>query len=171
MNTQAILTTNRLKLIPFVSEHLEGLFKMNSDPEVMRYLGPPETREQTEASILRQQEKWAKYGFGWWSVFEHDSDELIGAACLQHLGHVETNPLEIGWRLLPKARGQGYATEAGQAAMDYGFETIGQTYLTAVTDTENKASARVMERLGMTYVGIQTHYDVPCVTYEMHKPD
>lgn len=170
MSQTAILTTKRLKLIPFAPDHLEGLFALNSDPEVMRYLGTPQTRDQVEASIKRQQEKWAKHGFGWWSVFKRGSGELIGAACLQHLAHIETNPLEIGWRLMPKAQGQGYATEAGQAAMDYAFEIIGETYLTAVTDPENTASARVMERLGMSYIGIQTHYDVPCVTYEIRKP-
>ncbi len=169
--SEHIRTTDRLKLIPFAPDHVEGLFNMNSDPDVMRYLGDPQTREQVEESILRQQEKWAKHGFGWWSVFEKAGGDLIGAACLQHLGHVETNPLEVGWRLMPSAQGKGYATEAGQAAIEFGFNVIGETYLTAVTDPENKASARVMERLGMSYIGIQTHYDVPCVTYALHKPD
>jgi RimJ/RimL family protein N-acetyltransferase len=170
MTDQRIITTERLRLVPFAPAHAAGLHKMNSDPEVMRYLGDPQSLEEVDASILRQQDKWAQHGFGWWSVFERESGDLVGAACLQHLGHVETNPLEIGWRLLPSAQGKGYATEAGQAAMDYGFNVIGETYLTAVTDLENKASARVMERLGMRYIGIQTHYDVPCVTYEIHKP-
>lgn len=170
MTTKNTLETRRLKLIPFAPDHLDGLFRMNSNPEVIRYLGPPQTREETGAWIERQQNAWERHGFGWWAVFEHDTDHLVGAACLQHLGHLETNPLEIGWRLLPGAQGRGYATEAGQAAMTFGFETIGVSYLTAVTHPENKASARVMERLRMTYVGIQTHYDVRCVTYEIHKP-
>ena len=136
----------------------------------MRYLGDPQTREDVDLSIVRQQAKWAKHGFGWWSVFERETGELIGAVCLQHLGHVETNPLEVGWRLVPSAQGKGFATEAGQAALDFGFDVIGEDYLTAVTDPENKASARVMERLGMSNIGIQTHYEMDCVTYEMHKP-
>ena len=164
-----IVTTQRLQLIPFAPSHEDGLFEMNSNPQVMRYLGPVQTREETRSSIERQGEKWSKFGFGWWSIFEIGSDNLVGAACLQHLGHVETNPLEIGWRLAPEAQGKGYATEAGRAAMEFGFDVIGETYLTAVTAPDNKASARVMERLGMRYIGIQTHYDEPCVTYEIHK--
>jgi RimJ/RimL family protein N-acetyltransferase len=170
-SNETTVTTERLVLVPFAPEHLDGLFKMNSDPAVMTYLGAPQTRDAVAASITRQQGKWAELGFGWWAVIERATDELIGAACLQHLGHVETNPLEIGWRLMPSAQGKGYATEAGQAAMDYAFNVAGETYLTAVTAPDNKASARVMQRLGMTYIGMQTHYDVDCVTYEIHKKD
>lgn len=164
------IVSKRLRLVPFAPDHLDGLAKMNANPEVMRYLGRPQTRDEVAESIVRQQAKWAKHGFGWWTVFERDAENLIGAACLQHLGHIETNPLEIGWRLLPSARGKGYATEAGQAAMDYAFDVVGTTYLKTVTQPANKSSARVMQRLGMTYVGIETHYDMPCVTYEIHKP-
>ena len=166
-----IVETERLRLVPFAPDHLNGLYVMNSDPEVMQYLGAPQTLDQVAESITRQQAKWAEVGFGWWAIFEHQTNALIGAACLQHLAHSETNPLEIGWRLVPTAQGKGYATEAGQAAMDYGFDVVGETYLTAVTAPDNKASARVMERLGMTYVGIQTHYDEDCVTYEIHRAD
>lgn len=165
----ATVETERLRLIPFAPDHLDGLFAMNSDPQVMQHLGAPETRDQVAESITRQQAKWAANGFGWWAVFERATGALIGAACLQHLAHIETNPLEIGWRLIPSAQGKGYATEAGQAAMDYGFDVVGETYLTAVTLPDNKASARVMERLGMTYVGIQRHYDEDCVTYEIRR--
>lgn len=163
--------TERLRLVPFAPAHLDDLFAMNSDPKVMRYLGPPQTRDEVAANITRQQAKWAQYGFGWWSVIERETDALIGAACLQHLGHAEANPLEIGWRLRPSWHGKGYATEAGRAAMDYGFDVIGESRLMAVTELENKASARVMERLGMTYIGIQTHYDVACLTYEIKRED
>lgn len=166
-----IVETDRLRLVPFAPDHLDGLYAMNSDPEVMRYLGAPQTRDQVAEWITGQQVKWAAHGFGWWAVFAREADALVGAACLQHLAHIKTNPLEIGWRLMTSAQGKGYATEAGRAAMDYGFDVVGETYLMAVTDPENKASARVMERLGMTYIGIQTHYDVDCVTYEIHRKD
>ncbi len=69
-------------------------------------------------SVLRQQEKWAKHGFGWWALLERQTGAFVGAACLQHLGHIESNPLEIGWRLIPPAQGKGYATEAGQGAKE-----------------------------------------------------
>ena len=50
-----------------------------------------------------------------------------------------------------------------------GFNVVGRDYLCAVTMPENKPSQRVMERLGMTYIGIQRHYDEDCVTYEITR--
>lgn len=163
------IVTDRLRLEPFAPAHLDGLFAMNADPDTMRYLGGTQSREEVARGIAVQQEKWAEHSFGWWAVLERATEEVVGAACLQYLAQIEANPLEIGWRLHPKGRGEGYATEAGQAAMDYGFDVIRETRLVAVADPKNSASIRVMERLGMTYIGMQTHYEVLCATYEIER--
>lgn len=163
------VTTERLVLEPSCLEHFDGLYAMNSDHQVMRFIGAVQSREEVEQSIHRQQEYWQKYGFGWWSIFQKGKPELIGAACVQHLGRIESNPLEIGWRLIPSAQGQGFATEAGRAAVHFAFEVVGVDFVTAVADPENHASTRVMERLGMRYRGIETHYNVPCATYALDK--
>ncbi|SPH22931.1 hypothetical protein ASD8599_03678 [Ascidiaceihabitans donghaensis] len=163
------IATTRLILTPFRPAHEDALFAMNSDPQVMRYLGPEQSRDDVRASIARQKERWAKHGFGWWSVFLKDTDTQIGAACLQHLAHDEANPLEIGWRLMPQFHGKGYATEAGQAAMDFGFGAAGQDYICAVADVPNEASQNVMKRLGMRYVGVREYYDQDCAYFETCK--
>ena len=163
------VTTERLYLTPFAPAHAEALFAMNSDPEVMRYLGPPQTRADVEASIAKVRARWDALGYGWWAIFLKGTDTLIGSACVQNLAHKEDAPLEIGWRLMTRYHGHGYATEAGQAAMDFGFERLGVDYLCAVADLDNTPSQKVMQRLGMSYVGVQTHYDVPCVVYEKHR--
>ena len=169
MTSENTITTQRLHLTPFAPEHADALFAMNSNPDVMRYLGDLQTREETEAGIARVQARWQTFGYGWWTIFLKDTGTIIGAACLQNLAHKDDAPLEIGWRLMPAHQGKGYATEAGQAAMNFGFERIGVDYLCAVTNPENLASQKVMQRLGMRYVGIQTHYDLPCVYYEKYK--
>ena len=169
MHYDHTVTTHRLYLTPFAPAHAEALFAMNSDPEVMKHLGDPQTREETEESIARTQARWEIFGYGWWTVFLKGTDTIVGAACLQNLAHKEGAPLEIGWRLMTMYQGNGYATEAGQAAMDFGFERVGVDYLCAVTAPENVASQKVMERLGMTYVGVQTHYDTACVYFEKRK--
>lgn len=163
------ITTARLHLTPYAPAHTDALFAMNSDPEIMRYLGDPQTRDQTIEGIARVQDRWNRLGYGWWSIFLKDTDTLIGAACLQNLAHVESAPLEIGWRLMPAYHGHGYATEAGQAAMDFGFEHVGVDYICAVASPENIASQNVMKRLGMSYVGVQTHYDEPCAYFEIRR--
>lgn len=170
MASKHIILTDRLQLVPFAPEHTDGLFVMNSNPEVMRYLGDVQTLEDVEKNIARVQARWEKSGYGWWAVLLKGSDTVIGAACLQNLANRENAALEIGWRLIPEFQGKGYATEAGRAAMDYGFETLGVDYLCAVANPENIASQKVMQRLGMHDVGVQTHYDEPCAYYELYKP-
>lgn len=169
MTQDYTMTTERLWLTPFAPEHVDDLFALNSDPEVMRHLGPVQTRPETEAYVKDVGKRWKKFGYSWWAVFLRDTDKMIGSACLQNLAHKEDAPLEIGWRLLPAHQGKGYATEAGQAAMDFGFDRVGVDYLCAVAKPGNLASQKVMQRLGMRYVGVQTHYDQPCAYYEKTK--
>lgn len=164
------VTTDRLYLAPFAPEHAKGLYALNSDPEVMQYLGAPQSMKEIKKSIDSVTSRWGKLGYAWWTILLKDTDTVIGAACLQNLAHDKDAPLEMGWRLLPKFQGKGYATEAGKAAMGFGFDVVGVDYLCAVANPENMASQKVMQRLGMTYVGVQTHYDEPCAYYEMHKP-
>jgi len=163
------LETERLKLEPYNDSHYEGLRVMDNDPGVMRNInkGIVKTPEETWENIRRVQTRWQKYGFSWWAIREKSSGAIIGAACLQHLANVEGAPLEIGWRLVPKQNGKGYATEAAKAIIDFASEQIGSTYLVAVADPENIPSQRVMQRLGMTYKALEQHYDVPCVVYEL----
>lgn len=160
-----IIETKRLCLEPFAERHLTGLHALDSDPDVMRFLGPVKTVDETRDAIARVSERWQRLGYGWWAMTEISSGSVIGAACLQNIANVDDAPLEVGWRLAPSARGKGYATEAGKAAMDFAFDCIGTSLVLAVADQENTASHRVMQRLGMTYRGVETHYDQPLTTY------
>lgn len=164
------LETTRLKLEPFKDSHYEGLRVMDNDPNVMRYInkGIVKTPEETWEGIRRVKARWVKYGFSWWAIKEKSSDIIVGAACLQHLANVDGAPLELGWRLVPKHNGKGYATEAAKAIIEFAVEGIGATYLVAVADPENIPSHRVMQRLGMTYKAIEQHYDELCVVYELN---
>ncbi|MES2298655.1 MAG: GNAT family N-acetyltransferase [Pseudomonadota bacterium] len=167
-----ILHTARLRLEPFDMSHLDGLARMNSDPDVMRYLtGKPESREETEAAIVRIQGRWIEWGYSWWSFIELESKEVIGAGTIQRLGHDRANPLEIGWRLRKDKWGQGYASEAARTMAAFAFDSIGDDLLSAVCHPENLDSARVMQRLGMTYHGVETWYDMDTSVYRMTRAD
>jgi len=61
----------------------------------------------------------------------------------------QTLEVEIGWALIIEARGQGFATEAARALLDYGFQTLRVQRIVALTERENPVSIRVMERIGM----------------------
>lgn len=165
-----IVETARLRLEPYDDTHYQGLRVMDSDAEVMRYInhGIAKTPEQTWETLRRVQQRWQQYGYSWWAIKEQVSGEIVGAACLQHLGNNDNAPLELGWRLLPNHTGKGYATEAARAIIDFAVKQTGTDYLVAVADPENIPSQRVMQRLGMTYKGIEPHYDISCVVYELN---
>jgi len=152
-----ILATARLRFEPFDECHLDGLQAMNRDPEVQRYLlGRPETPEETLAAIARVRARRAAWGYGWWAFIEHDSGELAGAGCIQHLGHDRANPHEIGWRLRRDRWGMGLASEAARELARHAFEDLDAPLVCAIRHPDNLPSRRVMERLGMCYAGLQT---------------
>jgi RimJ/RimL family protein N-acetyltransferase len=162
------LHTPRLRLEPLDDRHLEGLFAMNRQPEVMRYLGgQPETREQSARMIEVVKERWAEFGYSWWAFIELTTGELIGAGCIQHLGRDRANPLEIGWRLRPDRWKQGFAIEAARRMAAFAFDELRAPLLRSVCHPDNPASASVMQRLGMDYCGLEQWYDMPVAAYEM----
>ncbi|MET3108110.1 RimJ/RimL family protein N-acetyltransferase [Oxalobacteraceae bacterium GrIS 2.11] len=165
-----ILSTQRLRLEPFDDTHLDGLYRLNSDPEVMRYItGMPQSREETQAMIERVKRAWADWGCSWWCFIEIETNEIIGAGCIQYLGRDPANPHEIGWRLRKDKWHQGFASEAARCMAAFAFETLQAQELIAVCHPENAASELVMKKLGMTYRGIERWYDLDLPAYHMAK--
>lgn len=100
-------------------------------------------------------------GLGCWAVVIRATQALIGTLLLMPLPdrhHAPSGLIEIGWHFCPDSWGQGYATEAAQAVMDYGFETLNLPAIYAVTLLDNWPSVRVTQRLGMTSLGISKDY-------------
>jgi RimJ/RimL family protein N-acetyltransferase len=163
-----ILHTPRLRLEPIDDLHYAGLRVLNADPAVMRYIsGQPETPDETRQVIERVKGRWRQHGYSWWSLIEPDSGELVGAGCIQHLGHDPANPHEIGWRLRPDRWGRGYALEAAQRMARFAFEDLEAPLLCAICDPANDASARVMQKLGMRYRGEEVWHARPALVYEI----
>ena len=169
----AIIETPRLRLAPFAVAHAPALNAINNEPEVMEFLtyGDPVSFDETLASIGRVRDYWTTRGYSWWAVMTKSEHTVIGAACLQNVANEPEAELEIGWRLATAATGHGYATEAGKAAADYAFDVVGVDHVIAVANPRNIASHRVMERLGMRFRGIETHYNEPCTTYVLYRQD
>lgn len=164
----AILHSARLRFEPMAQAHYDGLRVLNADPAVMRYLsGRPETPDETHAAIARVQARWSALGYAWWSLIERDTGELVGAGCIQHLGHDPANPHEIGWRLRPDRWGRGYAIEAAERMARFAFEGLEAPLLCAICDPANTPSRRVMEKLGMHCRGEETWHARPALVYEI----
>jgi RimJ/RimL family protein N-acetyltransferase len=176
------LHTSRLRLEPFAERHIEGLQAMNSCPEVMRYLGgEPEARQQTEAGVARVERCWAAWGTSWWAFLGATNGRVVGAGCIQYLrreaeppedlSSLVANPMEIGWRLHPDFWHQGFATEAAQAMATFAFGRFQISELLAVRKPDNIDSRRVMERLGMSFRGLESWYGTSVAAHVLSREE
>ena len=83
-------------------------------------------------------------------VIERLTGDIVGYAGVNWVEFDDAKHLEFGWRLIPEARGKGYATEAGQLVLDRATETFTGEIL-AIIDPRNIASQNVARKLGFTY--------------------
>ncbi|KAF3889212.1 MULTISPECIES: GNAT family N-acetyltransferase [Nostocales] len=159
---KVFLETERLILRFFTAEDAENLFKLDSDPKVMRFIngGQP-----TEYNTIKEQvlPKWLGYyqkydRFGFWAAVEKSSNEFIGWChfypAVEHQFAVElqiasSNEIALGYRLCQSTWGKGYATEASMALICKGFMEWNVQRVVAWALTVNKASTRVMEKVGL----------------------
>lgn len=123
--------------------------EMSADPEVRRYIGNGETVDPAQSwrEVALYIGHWALRGYGQWALERKADGESLGQAGLW-------NPpgwpgLEVGWRLARHTWGQGYATEAGRAAIDWAWATLDAEQLISVIQPDNIRSIHVAERLGM----------------------
>ena len=163
-----VLLTPRLRLEPLDDVHFDGLYRLNRDPVVMRYItGRPDTLVDTRSMIERVKVRWAELGYSWWAFIRQADGELIGSGCIQHLNRDPAGPLETGWRLRQDVWGQGYASEAARHMVGWAFATLKPELICAICQPPNTASSAVMERLGMSYTGMGRWYDMDCKRYDI----
>lgn len=148
-----VLETDRLVLRGFRETDVDALEAMAADPIIAPFVGYPgaELREACWRSIALWIGHWALRGFGMWAVEERASGAFIGRIGLwQPEGWPGT---EVGWLLGPSWWGQGYATEAARASVDWGFAHLEVSELISLIQPENRGSQAVATRIGETYRG------------------
>ncbi|WP_067498655.1 GNAT family N-acetyltransferase [Actinoplanes sp. TFC3] len=145
------LSTDRLLLRQWRDEDVLPWARMNADPLVREFFPEILTYDQSAASLNHFRTELAERGWGWWALEIAATGQFIGFAGLDPTDDgLPFKGVEAGWRLTREAWGQGYATEAGHACLDYGFDVLGLDEILAITATGNARSRAVMHRLGMT---------------------
>lgn len=156
---EVILETDRLLLKEYVEEDAEAFFKLNSDPEVLRFVPdqPSLNVEQARRILLdHPMADYRKYGFGRGACLLKSTGEQIGFAGLKYLE--ELGEIDLAYRLVRSHWGQGLATEAARASVRYGFDVLGLERIIGLVMPENIASVRVLENAGLHYVGAVTFW-------------
>lgn len=149
MMAMMLVDTARLSLRPPTGSDLQPYVDIHEDPEVLEYLttaGPLRGREAAWRLLAVSIGHWQLRGYGQWTVVEKATDEIIGRV---GLWHPEGWPgLEVGWVIRRSRWGQGFATEAARAAVDFAFTTVGAEHLISLIHPQNARSIRVAEKLG-----------------------
>jgi ribosomal-protein-alanine N-acetyltransferase len=153
------LQTLRLDLREFVAGDFDDLYRLDRDPRVMKYIGDGRlsTRPQVAAAIERVRRVYARFpGFGTWRASRRDSGAYIGWFSLKYIP--KTVEVEVGYRLLHEAWGQGFATEGASELVRYGFGDLGLFRIIGVTHPDNAASQRVLMKAGLEDAGWGRYY-------------
>ena len=168
------LETNRLIMRPFEERDAEGLFLLDSNPEVMKYVGGVVSTkiEQSQQMIEFIQKQYKENGVGRLAVIEKSTNTLIGWSGLKYLTseiNGMKNVYELGYRFLPEYWGKGYATETARAALNYAFNEIKTDVVYAMAVTENAGSNRVLRKLDFEELGTFLDDGDLCYWYKLEK--
>jgi RimJ/RimL family protein N-acetyltransferase len=193
---QPILRTDRLLLVPLADRQLELEVRLDSDPEVLRYIsGRAHARDEVLESHARRMALAGRVdGLGYWMAFgsgdggpdsappeREDEGEFVGLMMLPP-AHGPDQPddpsvADLGYRLVRRHWRKGLASEASRALLRHAFDTVGQSRAIAQTMAGNTGSRGVMKAIGMRYV--RTYYpswdeplpgaDLGEVEYEMTR--
>jgi len=146
------LQTQRLTLRPLESADAEVLHRIYQTEGILQYFPPtgPPTLYKVQRYIMRQQEHWDRHGFGHWGITLDGENQIIGWVGLQFLP--ELNETEVGYLFDKPFWGQGLATEAALASIQFGFESHRLDHIIGLVHPENTGSRRVIEKCGMNYV-------------------
>lgn len=147
-----IFQTNRLLVREFLEEDAAEFFKLNSDPEVLRFVPDKallNVEQARQVLIDHPIADYKQHGFGRGACVLKSTGAQIGFAGLKYLD--ELDEVDVAYRLRPSYWGQGLATEAAVAAVRYGFTQLGLERIIGLVMPTNIASARVLEKAGLRY--------------------
>lgn len=138
-------------------EDEQGIFQLDSNPQVTKYLHMEQmtTVEEAQQVIQRVRQQYLDFGIGRWTVIEKDTGDFIGWCGLKWITDHESGKTDfhdVGYRLIPTAWGKGYATESTIAALQYAFTGMNLKEVIGMCHEENKASRRVLEKCGLKFI-------------------
>lgn len=142
------IDTSRLWLRPYIEADIEDAFGVLGDAETMSFYPRAYSMDEVETLVRNSIQIHRERGIGRLAVGEKDG-RYIGECgiTMQNIDGVEE--YEVGYRIAKSHWGKGYAHEAAQAVVEYGFRTLGLSRLCSYMASDHRQSRRVAEKLGM----------------------
>lgn len=146
--------TERLRLRPLAIGDASALHALQQDAEMMRYFGGPYLRQQTDTWLEWHVALWEQEGFSHWAAELKPSGAFLGWIGLTKVWEPDEllPATEVGWFVDRTCWGMGLATEGARRSLIFGFEDLGLDRIIARCDPQNRASERVMQKLGMRHL-------------------
>ncbi|HSD13737.1 MAG TPA: GNAT family N-acetyltransferase [Flavobacterium sp.] len=169
-----IIETERLLLRELLLSDADAMFKMDSNPNVHKYLWnkPTETIEETQKIIEFVRNQYIQNNIGRFAMISKETNEFIGWAGLKFNTETlngKTNFYDIGYRLDEPFWEKGYASEASFAWMNYGFNTMKIKTMTASAQAGNVASNRILQKIGLLLTEQYTEDGILWNWYELEN--
>lgn len=149
------LNTERLHLRELGEQDVEAIYNLRSNPQVNTYINRPlATRQEDARYFIHTMTNGIMAGeWVYWGICLKDSPEVIGTICLWEFSMTDWGA-EIGYEMLPDFQGSGYMKEAAKAVLAYAFDELKLSHIVGIMNAENKASRRMMEKLGFQYMKV-----------------
>jgi len=164
MNQSYLFEVDHLGFRLFIESDLDYLLMLDADPETMSFFpsgvrSPKEIQDNIKRYITSYNEK----GYGTFVIFDTNTNKFIGRA---GFGDIETGEIEVGYLILKKYWGKGYASRILKILLAWAKKYIKKDKIIAFTPINHLASERVMQKAGMSFSRIGIMKGVECVIYE-----
>lgn len=147
---EIVFQTERLFVRPYTMDDLDNFFRLNGDKEVMRYIRPAQTFEQSKEFLLKIILAYAQRpGTGRWGMFSHNDQEFVGSFAL--IPVEGSDRLQLGYAILKENWGKGWASEAIRGGIQYAFLHLKLTEIAAITYPENLPSQKLLLKNGFVF--------------------
>lgn len=168
------IETERLIIRNFEDIDVDGIFQLDSDPDVHTYLGknPIKSIDQAKEIIEGVKKQYQANGMGRLAIVDKQSNDFIGWSGIKYeQGVREFSYYDLGYRLRKEYWGKGIATEASNQSLKYGFDELKLHTIGAAADLDNIASNRILQKVGFTLIDKFDFEGVAHNYYEITKAD
>ncbi|TGN24259.1 GNAT family N-acetyltransferase [Empedobacter tilapiae] len=149
--------TERLILREILPTDIDGMFELHSDIEVHRFLGNQTitNKEQAKELIKFVRQQYTDFGIGRWAIIDKKNNNFIGWTGLEFVTEQINNHknfYDLGYRLIKKYWGQGFATETAFVSLEYAFNKLNTDEVFARADSRNIGSNKILDKVGLKFI-------------------
>jgi [ribosomal protein S5]-alanine N-acetyltransferase len=168
--------TDRLILRELLPTDEDSMFELDSNPEVHKYLGnqPVKSIDEIRMTIQSVRQQYIDHGIGRWAVVEKSSGEFVGWSGLKLIKELTNNHInfyDVGYRLIPKFWGKGYATESARASLKYAFEEMYLNEVFGIANIANIKSRKALEKSGLKFIEIFDRNGIQCDWFKITREE